>query len=323
MTTTDTATLLSKLRARDVKVFLDGGKLKINAPIGAIDAELKADLAARKDDILAFLQHAETLQRESPFLVPIKPEGHRRPLFVLSGHGGDVYAMRPLARALHPDQPVFGVQPPGLDGSAPLTTIAELARHSIEHVKTVQPKGPYLLAGHCAGGTIAYEAAQQLTAAGERVALLGLIGAPYPVMFRKAPQMCVYVARHARALTTGSWAERAEYFRAKLNGRLAEPDAPPEGSAVALAHRAHVEATTTAAAGMYVPRPYAGELHLFMTAEGWHRPASWRRLARSAREHAIPGLGVDERLLAANVAPLAAALQRALDEAAAGEVLAA
>lgn len=315
---TDTATLLSTLRARDVKVWLEDDKLKLNAPAGVLDAEMKAQLAARKDEILGYLRRAETMRRASSAIVPIKPEGTRRPLFALSGHGGDVYALRPLARALHPDQPVFGVQPPGLDGSAPLDTIEALAAHEIAQIKTVQPKGPYLLIGHCAGGTIAYEAAQQLRAAGEVVDLLGLVGAPFPVMFRKAPQMCVYVVRHTRALTSGSWAERVAYFRDKLGHRMAEPEAPPEGSAEALAYRQHVERTTVIAAGGYVPKPYAGEIHLFMTAEEWHWPTRWRALAKSARDHKIAGLGVDDRLLAANVAPLAAALQRALDDADAG-----
>ena len=96
--TLDPSALLSSLRERDVKVWLEDGRLKVNAPAGAIDAAMKAELAARKEEILAHLARAEALHRAPSSVVPIKPEGGRQPLFALSGHGGDVYAMRPLAR---------------------------------------------------------------------------------------------------------------------------------------------------------------------------------------------------------------------------------
>jgi thioesterase domain-containing protein len=48
------------------------------------------------------------------------------------------------------------------------------ARH-IASLRTVQPTGPYLVGGFCAGGLVAYEIAQQLRAAGERVDLLVVV----------------------------------------------------------------------------------------------------------------------------------------------------
>ena len=42
----------------------------------------------------------------------------------------------------------------------------------VEHIRRVQPTGPYLLGGHCFGGVIALEVAFQLEQAGEEVALL-------------------------------------------------------------------------------------------------------------------------------------------------------
>jgi thioesterase domain-containing protein len=44
----------------------------------------------------------------------------------------------------------------------------------VKEIRSVQPHGPYLLGGYCLGGSIAYEAAQQFHAAGEKVALLAL-----------------------------------------------------------------------------------------------------------------------------------------------------
>ena len=116
--------------------------------------------------------------------MPIKPGGRRPPLFIVSGYRGDVFFMLPMSRQLHPEQMLLGVQPPGLDGSEPLSSVEALARFQVEQIRRFRPNGPYLIAGHCSGGTIAFEVAQQLTAAGMKVAFLALIGSPFPSAFR-------------------------------------------------------------------------------------------------------------------------------------------
>ena len=47
--------------------------------------------------------------------------------------------------------------------------------HYLRKIREVQPHGPYTLAGWSMGGLIAMEAARQLTAAGEHVALVALV----------------------------------------------------------------------------------------------------------------------------------------------------
>jgi aspartate racemase len=59
-------------------------------------------------------------------------------------------------------------------------TIQELAARDIQIIKSLQPSGPYHLAGYCFGGMVAFEAACQLRNQGERVASLTLIDAFYP-----------------------------------------------------------------------------------------------------------------------------------------------
>ena len=57
------------------------------------------------------------------------------------------------------------------------TSLPEIARTHVEQLRTVQPAGPYQLAGWSFGGVLAYEIAQQLVAAGEVVDFLGLFDA--------------------------------------------------------------------------------------------------------------------------------------------------
>ena len=66
------------------------------------------------------------------------------------------------------------------------TRIAEMAAYHVGKVRSVQPRGPYLLAGMCAGGVIAYEMARQLQSQGERVALVALLDAADPAAPPKA-----------------------------------------------------------------------------------------------------------------------------------------
>ncbi len=116
-------------------------------------------------------------------LVPIQPSGSKPPLFCVHGAGGNVLVFRDLARHLGEDRPFYGLQSRGLNGQeSPLTTVEEMARCYLEEIKTIQPTGPYLLAGYCLGSKVALEMAQLLRAEGEEVALLALFE-PGPIRF--------------------------------------------------------------------------------------------------------------------------------------------
>ncbi|MRG98067.1 non-ribosomal peptide synthetase/type I polyketide synthase [Polyangium spumosum] len=99
-----------------------------------------------------------------------------KPFFLVQPIGGTVYTYMPLARALDSSLAVYGIRASGMEPGEPILERVEvMAARSLEEVRTIQPEGPYLLAGHSAGGAIAYEMAQQLLARGERVALLAML----------------------------------------------------------------------------------------------------------------------------------------------------
>jgi len=86
------------------------------------------------------------------------------------------------------------------DGEGNVSASVEaLAARYIGQLRVIQPEGPYLLGGLCAGGTIAYEMAQQLQAQGQRVALLALLDTPFPgrsLLFRQPQYLASRLARH-------------------------------------------------------------------------------------------------------------------------------
>ena len=114
-------------------------------------------------------------------LVPIQPNGNKRPLFLVHPAGGHVFPFVGLAQCLGPDQPCYGLQARGVEeGQEPHTRIEDMAACYIEAIQSVQSEGPYLLGGWSMGGEIAFEMAQQFHARGEVVALLALLDARIP-----------------------------------------------------------------------------------------------------------------------------------------------
>jgi FkbH-like protein len=115
---------------------------------------------------------------ERDSLVLIRDGGTKPPLFLVHDGDGETMLYRNLALRLEPSHRVFGLQP-GAWKNAPMihTRIPEMAAYHIDRIRSVQPRGPYLLGGMCAGGVIAFEIGRQLQGQGENVALVALIDA--------------------------------------------------------------------------------------------------------------------------------------------------
>ncbi|HEY0409314.1 MAG TPA: non-ribosomal peptide synthetase, partial [Candidatus Dormibacteraeota bacterium] len=106
-------------------------------------------------------------------MVALQTAGTRRPLFLVHPVGGSVFCYTELARALGPDQPVYGLQAPE-EGPAP-ASLEEMAERYLAALRAVQPEGPYRLGGWSLGGVVAFEMARQLAARGEAVEQLAVL----------------------------------------------------------------------------------------------------------------------------------------------------
>ncbi len=124
----------------------------------------------------AFAAAASGQSSRHPNLVALRPQGNRRPLFLVHPGEGEIGYARDLAAWLDEDVPVYGLAATGfLPGEQPHGTVEQMAAAYISQLRQVQPQGPYRLAGWSAGGTIAYEMAHQLIGADQAVEFLGLI----------------------------------------------------------------------------------------------------------------------------------------------------
>jgi thioesterase domain-containing protein/acyl carrier protein len=278
----------------------------------------------------------ELLDEETrfPTLTPLKSSGTRPPVFLLHGHDGELLIYKDLVNAVSADQPVYGIQPVGLDGrELPLLSVQEMAAHYVSELRRFAPDGPYLLCGYCFSGVLAYEVAHQLSQHGHTPELLALIDAR-PLGHRQLP--------------TRIELERAKYrhFReADPRGKLRWIVRRAKGAGHKLRRRAHFAIYDyMARGGRWVPRslvdvrwsilravqtyrtPSASAVRvtLLRAAEGRVDDntvrATWATLAKEVvvREIAAPGIQHDNivrepyvRLLAGE---LEASIRRALAE---------
>nr|WP_255207749.1 non-ribosomal peptide synthetase [Myxococcus sp. AM009] len=116
--------------------------------------------------------------------IPLKSRGDKAPVFFVPGVFGSVVYLSALARAFPEHRPLYALQAPGLDGGAPLTSIDALAEHYWHALRAIQPDGPYLLAGHSFGGTVAYALARRIVESGASVAHLFLVDGQAPTRSR-------------------------------------------------------------------------------------------------------------------------------------------
>jgi thioesterase domain-containing protein len=317
-----TAEFLSRLRERDVRLWLEDGQLRCDAPRGALDDAWREQLSVRKGELARLLAQAETSLSGPRSLVPLKPTGQRPALFARPGHNGDVFCYLALAKYLDARQPLYGVEPKGLDGGPLADTVEEMAAYEVEQIRSFQAHGPYYIAGFCAGGAIAFESARQLMQAGEEVARVVLLGSPFPSVFRTSPVTMQLrsvrhrVRTHAPALATGSVSDRVDYVRDRVRSRA---DAAQQRRDPALANRRRMEEATVDALKRYEPGFYPGRIDAVLPSEAWRRsgdrPDDWKHVARQVIEHVgPPGADGDNMLREPRVQAFAALLNPCLQD---------
>jgi acetoacetyl-CoA synthetase len=222
--------------------------------------------------------------------------------------------MSELASQFPQGRPIYSIFSPGLDGrSEPCGSVEELSSRFVEIVRSVQPRGPYLLAGHSFGGLIVFEIALRLSAAGERVAFVGILDKQAPgsllgpwlnpidslatvYRFTRWAVGGFFTAqsrtRHAAEIV----ASTSSFFRSTLSlmaRRLGfeSRSRGGEGSDPVGDLPAHLSRTVAAnlrADMLYRPRVYAGQVFLYRTPRcvPRFRPAAprdlgWRRYVRN------------------------------------------
>ncbi len=155
---------------------------------------------------------------EKQVVLPLHPVGDRPPLFMV--HSYHLY--RALPAALGNDQPFYGVMELELsDRHAPYTLKDQVANY-VQHIRAVQPKGPYYIAGFCFFGLLAFEVGAQLEALGEEVAFIGLIDTYCPEYWSKRQPSQTEIIPSGGALMPTSTAPLWHHLRKTASLRFRE-----------------------------------------------------------------------------------------------------
>ncbi|AOF82829.1 amino acid adenylation domain protein [Methyloversatilis sp. RAC08] len=256
-------------------------------------------------DIAAAVR-SQTVGTRWPLLVPIKPGGDKPPLFCVHTIGGNLFHYFELARALSPRQPVFGLNARGAGGrETPHHRLADIAADCVASMREAQPYGPYRLAGFSSGGTVAFEMAQQLSAAGETVSVLALLDtyAPGVHLRPRGPGVLDWLRCRVRPYMNR---QRLAHAALSALGRTPSRGFPDAASAHWWAHWG------------YHPSAYSGEVDLYLAEESLREASEpslgWSTFVTHLSVHNVPGthgLMVKPPL----VNELARQLQNRLDEA--------
>jgi acyl-CoA synthetase (AMP-forming)/AMP-acid ligase II len=280
-----------------------------------------------------------------PRLTPIKPDGHRPPLFAVPGSGGNAVGFVHLGRLLDRNQPLYGIESRGLDGAEePIDQMEEIAAANIRSIKAVQPEGPFYLTGACFGGRVAYEMARQLEEAGDRVGLLIMLDpsppftdgvgrprgeAPAPGRSRIWSRVTLardMLLRNGRDLVRLRGAARQAYVRDRLRvawavaGDLMARRDPFRRFRGGLYHTAVYEANRRAGS-RYIPGPFSGPTILCITrdrpvrGERDYRPDWMRLVPQCGGPIAVSGCDSGDMLNLPHVVELASRVNAWMDSA--------
>ena len=116
-----------------------------------------------------------------PFLVPFQEDGTKTPIFFVHAAEGESVIYRHIANNFDHNRPFYGIDfnPAAGNWDHPIT-FEQIAEHYIRDIRSIQPEGPYILAGYCVGGIIACEMANQLHEAKQEISLLAIYDAILP-----------------------------------------------------------------------------------------------------------------------------------------------
>jgi len=212
------------------------------------------------------------------YLVPLQTNGFGTPLFCVHGLSGELFDFVELARCLGPHRPVYGLQARIVNGRPVAHSLKAMAATYVGEIRSLQPEGPYLLAGHSAGGTIALEIAQQMRASGQPVAMVVALDALYPGYLRELPSRAWTrrIAFHLRKLARldrneilGYLRQRGQTMKEWVQRKIWQTRfrSYPAGARTLPGSLAKVDEIHRHAIKEYAPQAYDGRVVLFRCME--------------------------------------------------------
>ena len=111
-------------------------------------------------------------------VVTLQTHGSKTPLWLVHPGVGEILVFLNLANYIT-DRPVYALRARGFnDGEEFFSSIPEVVSTYHEHMRRVQPEGPYAIAGYSFGAMLAFEISKVLESEGEKIGFLGSFNLP-------------------------------------------------------------------------------------------------------------------------------------------------
>jgi acetoacetyl-CoA synthetase len=305
---------------------------KIRALTGR-DLPLESFLYAPTIERLALLTRADDITSSST-LVTLREGTRERPLFIAHSMSGTLLELWALAREMGCHCAVYGIQGRGLrEGEVPNSRVEDMAADYIEQIRSVQPHGPYALAGFSMGGLIALEIAQQLLQCGETVELVALLDTQLDEQCLTFQDWLLHqrcrLELELREIRARSWRQRVGYILVKAGHfadrlRVVAGKAPKRSSVdeqglrgvLSLSPRQRrIILALRVAMAAYRPKTYSGKVTFFHAAipnPRWPDPLRvWKGVCRELEVVDVPA-GHSDLILPPSVRYVANTLDRLL-----------
>lgn len=138
-------------------------------------------MAKNRPTVAGIASSVDRLLSQAPVynpIVPLQLHGTKIPLFLIHPGSGDILVF--IALATHfPTRPVYALRTRGYNANDSLfETMEETIDTYVQHIRKVQPHGPYAVAGYSLGSTLAFEVGKKLEAQGQEVRFLASIDYP-------------------------------------------------------------------------------------------------------------------------------------------------
>ena len=268
-----------------------------------------------------------------PGIINIQPKGWKTPIFCLHG----VPSMALLAHELGEEQPFYAVHLPEGTELKPPYRVEDLAAVHVQTIRRFQPEGPYLFAGWCREGLLAYEVAQQLLAQGKEVGLLAMFDTWKPNFpenlsareNRRSERQLKYVQARVRLKEVsrmgvasavrqlfGMLATRIDDTWRQMRWKLQYRSELKSGNV----QKRNQDEMLFLAVDHYTAAPYPGRVQLFRSDKYrnwkyWDRLLGWGTINPQTELHEIPGVH-DSMLTGPSLGEIARAVASAAAEAA-------
>ena len=263
-------------------------------------------------ELATFLEHEESEPdlNARHTLVPLQTGGNLAPLYwIPGGRAISVMALREISLLIGNDRPVYGLESRLPQAGEAFLTVPERASEYVDLIRKKQPHGPYMIAGFCMGGMVAFEMAQQLRRDGQEVGFLGMVQASMPgfpspglqrrrMHFERNWYMVRTFAEFAMMRAVGGLFGFSREKRQQILDRVA---ALLTGW-VSTSSQLPEETQTVNSHVMYAYRPsaYPGRIHIFLAQDCYESAGIPPALDPRSRWQDVAGSGSDVHIVPGN-----------------------